>query len=85
VTPFVIADDGRDPAELDEVMTPDRALPVELQVAQPARVDQQRRAGAVHGVRDPDAVGGAGEADVLHRITDLHPGIVEVPRALRHT
>ena len=68
VTPLVVADHGRDPAELDQVVPPDRALPVELQVAQPARVDQQRRAGAVDGVRDPDAVGRPGEADVLHRV-----------------
>ena len=68
VTALVVADHGRDPAELDQVVPPDRALPVELQVAQPARVDQQRRTGAVHGVRDPDAVGRPGEADVLHRV-----------------
>ena len=54
-----------DPAELDEVVPPDRALPVELQVAQPAGVDQQRGAGAVHGVGDLGPVDGAAEADLL--------------------
>ena len=39
------------------MVPPDRALPVELQVAQPARVDQQRRTRTLDGVRNPDAVG----------------------------
>ena len=82
VTALVVADDGRDLAEFDEVVAPDRALPVELQVAEPAGVDQQRRPGSVHGVRDPDPVGRAREADVLHDIgfERLHADIIGAPR-----
>ena len=84
VTALVVPDHRRDPAELDQVVPPDRALPVELQMAQPARVDQQRRTGAVHGVRDPDPVGRAGEPDVLHRLRAArrHPTILEPTRRL---
>ena len=85
VAALVVADDGRDLAEFDEVVAPDRALPVELQVAEPAGVDQQRRTGAVHGVGDPDPVGRAREADVLHDIglERLHADIIGAPRGRR--
>ena len=78
---LVVADDRRDLAEFDEVVAPDRALPVELQVAEPAGVDQQRRTGAVHGVRDADPIGRPREADVLHDIgfERLHADIIEAP------
>ena len=78
VTALVVTDDGRDFPEFDEVVAPDRALPVELQVAEPAGVDQQWRPGSVHGVRDPDPVGRAREADVLHDIGSerLHADII---------
>ena len=56
VPALVEPDDGRDLAELVQVVPPDRALPVELQVAQPAPVDEQRRPGPVDGVRDVDPV-----------------------------
>lgn len=68
VAAFVVSDHRRDPAELDQKVPPNRALPVELQVAQPTGIDQQRRTRAVHCVRDPHAVDRAGEADVLHRV-----------------
>ena len=79
MTTLVVPDHGRDPAQLDEVVPPHGALPVELQMAQPARVDQQRRAGPVNGVRDPDTIGRPREPDVLHGI-DLangHPTMVD--------
>ena len=76
VAAFVEPDHGGDPPELDQPVPPDRALPVELQVAQPARVDQQRRSGAVDGVGDAHPVGRAGEADVLHRVGPHHLPIV---------
>ena len=43
VAALVEAVDGRNLAQLGEVVPPDRALPVVLQVAEPARVDDQRR------------------------------------------
>ena len=54
-------------AEVGKEVAPDRALPVELEVAEPARRDDQRRAGAVDRIRDPHAVGGPAEPDLLRR------------------
>ena len=67
VAPLVEPDDRREPAEIGEEVPPDRALPVELEVAEPARRDDERRPGAVDGIRDPHAVGGPAEPDLLRR------------------
>ena len=68
VTALVISDHGRDPTQLDQKVPPHRTLPIELQMAQPTGVDQQRRTRTVHRVRDPHTVGRAGKSDVLHRV-----------------
>ena len=65
VPALVEPDDGGDLAELDEVVPPHRALPVVLEVAQPAGVDEKRWPRTVDGVGDAGAVGGPAEPDVL--------------------
>ena len=60
---------GRHPAELDQEVPPHRALPVVLEVAQPAGVDDQRRAFAVGGVRDADTIGRTAEPDLVRLST----------------
>ena len=47
---LVVADDRGDRPERLEEVAPDRALPVVLEMAQPTRGDDQRRAGPVDGV-----------------------------------
>ena len=64
-TALVVADDRRDRPEVVEEVAPDRALPVVLEVAEPARGDDERRAGSVDRVREPCAVGRAAEANLL--------------------
>jgi hypothetical protein len=46
-------------------MTPDRALPVELEMAQPAGDVDEWRSLAVDGVRQPNAVTCSEEPDLL--------------------
>ena len=57
----------RESPEVGQEVTPHRAVPVVLEMAEPARGDEERRAGAVHGIRDPHAVGGPAEPDLLRR------------------
>ena len=64
---LVVAHDRGELAELSEEVPPHRALPVELQVAEPARRDDQRRAGPVDRVGNPHPVGGPAEPDGLRR------------------
>src|SRR5688500_12151299 len=63
--PFVVPDQRRELAQILEEVAPDGALPVVLKVAQPARDDDQRRAGSMSGVGEPDAVARAAEPDLL--------------------
>ena len=78
VAALVVPDHRGHLAEVAQEVPPHRALPVVLQVAEPAGRDHQRRPGAVHGVRDPHAVGGAAEPNVLVRAADpRHPAIVD--------
>jgi hypothetical protein len=67
VPAFVVADDGGDLAQVVEEMTPDRTLPVVLQMAEPTGGDDQRRPRAVPGIGDPDAVTGPAEPQFLRR------------------
>ena len=53
---LVVSDDRRERPELVEEVAPDRALPVVLEVAEPARRDDERRTAAVDRVREPDAI-----------------------------
>src|SRR4051794_30387309 len=62
---LVVADDGGDTAEVIEKVPPHRALPVVLQVAEPARDDDKRWTGAMNRVGDPRAIGRATEPDRL--------------------
>ncbi len=67
VAALVVADHGGDPAEVEQEMPPHRALPVVLEVAEPAGGEDQRRPAAVDGVGDARAVRAAAEPDVLRR------------------
>ena len=62
---LVVADDRRDLAEVVEEVAPDRALPVVLEVAEPARRDDERRPRSVDGVGEPRPVSRSAEADLL--------------------
>ena len=73
VPAFVVPDHRGHLTEVAQEVPPHRALPVVLQVAEPAGRDHQRRPGAVHGVRDPHAVGGAAEPHVLVRPSRCSP------------
>ena len=73
VAALVEPDHGRHLAQLDQVVAPHRALPVELQVAEPAGVEQQRWPGAVDGVRDRGAIGRVAETQVLHGLDHGSP------------
>src|SRR5206468_4345005 len=64
---LVVADDGRDLTELIEEVAPDGALPVVLEVAEPARDDDEWRAAAVDRISEADAVGASAETDLLVR------------------
>ena len=68
VTALIEADHGGELAEVDKKVPPDRAFPVELQVAEPAGRDQQRRPVTVHGVGDSRAVGCPTEPHLLLRL-----------------
>jgi len=63
--PLVVADKGADGAEVVEEVTPDRALPVMLEMAEPARDDEERRPMAVGGVGQAHAIRPATEPDLL--------------------
>ena len=65
VASLVEADDRRHPPELHEIVPPHRTAPVELEMAQPARVQDDRGPVPVHGIRNPDAVTGATEPHPL--------------------
>src|SRR5947199_9284458 len=54
-------------AEANEPVPPDGALPVELEMCQPGRCPDERSAGAVHGVRDTDAVSPSTKPDLLRQ------------------
>ena len=71
---LVVADDRRDLAELIEEVPPDRALPVVLEVAEPARDDDQRRPAAVDRVRQTQAVLPPTESDLLFEGGRDRPG-----------
>jgi len=72
---LVVADDGSELAELVEEVAPDRALPVLLEVAEPARDDDEGRAAAVDRVREADAVGRTAETDLLVRRWGARAGV----------
>ena len=65
VPALVVADDGGDLAEVGEEVPPHRALPVVLEVAQPAGGDHERRPGPVPRVGDARAVGRPAEPQLL--------------------
>ena len=62
---LVVADEPMRARQLDEPVPPDRAVPVELEVAQPVRDLDERRALAGFGVRDARAVIAGAEANRL--------------------
>ena len=77
VAALVVADDRGEAAEVAQEVLPDRALPVVLQLAEPAGGDEQRGPGAVHGVCDPHPVRRATEPDALGwRLRTGHAPIV---------
>jgi hypothetical protein len=59
------SDERRKRAQVLEQMTPDRALPVELEMTQPAGDVDERRSLAMNRVRQPDAVTGLKKPDLL--------------------
>jgi len=61
----VETDERGELAQVLEEVPPDRALPVVLQVAQPAGDHHQRRPVSVAGVGDPNTVAAAREVDLL--------------------
>src|SRR5206468_10753879 len=62
---LVIANEGRERAQVLEEMAPDRAAPIVLEVAQPARHHDQRRAIPMDRPGEPGAVMSVAEADRL--------------------
>ena len=62
---LVVPNDGRERAELVEEVAPHRTLPVVLEVAEPARDDDQWRPVAVDGIGEAHAVRGTAETDLL--------------------
>ena len=75
---LVVADDRVPFAEPLEPVPPHRALPVELEMTEPGRDPDQRRAAPVHGVRQAHAVRGRAEAHML-----LHTPTVPLTRGDR--
>lgn len=69
MTALVEPDDRGEPADIVEEVSPYGALPVELEVTEPARRDDERRAAAMDRIRDPHAVWGAAEPDLLRGIS----------------
>jgi hypothetical protein len=65
VAPLVVPDDRDELTDLVEEVPPDGALPVVLEVTEPAGRDKERRALAGDGVRDADAIGRLAEPDLL--------------------
>ena len=62
---FVVADEAEILGQILEEMTPDGALPIELEVVEPVGGFDEERAVAHCRVGDAEAVIGCGEADVL--------------------
>ena len=71
---LVVADERVAVAELGQPVTPDRALPVEVEMRQPGRRPHDRRPAAVDGVREPHPVASGAEADLLRHGLDLTLG-----------
>src|SRR4051812_26955897 len=63
--PLVVSHEGRECAEVLEQVPPDRALPVELEMTEPAGDVDERRSLTVDRIGKPDAVSRSQEADVL--------------------
>ena len=80
MAPLVEPDHGRKLAEVGQEVPPDRALPIVLQMGEPAGGDQQRGAGAMHRIGDAHTVGGPAEPDLLMRVArperSGHPSMV---------
>ena len=70
---LVVADERVAVAQLGQPVTPDRALPVEVEMRQPRRRPHDRRPAAVDGVRQPHAVASGAEANLLRHAVDLTP------------
>ena len=65
-----------------EPMPPERTLPVELQMGEPARRPHQRWPAPVNRIREPNAVRRGAESDLLpHGLT---PSERRIPRAINH-
>ena len=62
---LVVPDERRERTEVVQEMPPDGALPVVLEVAQPAGGDDEGRPGPMDGVGQPRSVTRAAEADLL--------------------
>jgi hypothetical protein len=65
VAALVVPHDGGELSDVAQEVLPDRALPVELEMAEPARRDDEWWSGAAARPGDARAVGGAAEAQLL--------------------
>src|SRR6185436_20049128 len=65
MTAFVETYDRRNPPELGHEVSPHRAFPIELQMAEPAGRDQQRWPVAMYRVGDPNPVRRSTKSDLL--------------------